>query len=73
MRKTYIGEKLIARQLRLEGKSYREIQQATGVRSRSTLSEWFKNLDLPPAVKILLDQKRIKAQEGVLKGVLSVA
>jgi len=45
-----------AYQLRLKGKSYGEIKRALGI-PKSTLSSWFKNLELPPAAQKLLEEK----------------
>jgi len=48
-----------ALKLRFAGKSYGEINQALGV-PKSTLSSWFKNLQLPPSIqKILIEKGRV--------------
>lgn len=63
----YKEEKQRALALRQEGKSYREIQKAIGVRSRSTLSLWFKDLKLSPSAKKILDAKKAQTLSNVLK------
>ncbi len=42
--------------LRLEGKSYGEIKSKLKI-PKSTLSSWFKNLELPPVIQKILDEK----------------
>jgi len=55
-----------AYQLRLKGKSYGEIKRALGV-PKSTLSSWFKNLELPTEVQKLLEEKGRVAREQLME------
>ncbi len=66
MPKIYAIEKLRAIKLRQEGKSYREIQHATGVRSRGTLSLWFQGIELTPAIQKIIDERRLRTEKNVL-------
>ncbi len=66
MPKVYKDEKMVAIKLRQQGKSYREIQKETGVRSRSTLTEWFKELKLSPAIQKIIDERKARTEKNVL-------
>ncbi len=53
--------------LRLEGKSYSFIQRELGIASKGTLSEWFRNLELPPRSKNLLKENmELATKRGLL-------
>lgn len=52
----HLKEEAIA--LRRGGKSYSEITKALGIKSKGTLSLWFKNLDLSKKSKDLLEKKQ---------------
>lgn len=58
-------DKALIFNLRKEGKTYREIQNLTGV-TRSTLSEWFKNEEWSAHVKKSNDTKRTKVNTARL-------
>ena len=47
--------------LRMQGKSYGEIRTVLGIK-KSTLSSWFKNLELPKSIKKIL--KEIEEASG---------
>lgn len=55
-----------AYQLRLKGHSYGEIKKALGI-PKSTLSSWFKDLELPPEAQKLLEEKGRVAQEQLME------
>ncbi|MDD5110510.1 MAG: hypothetical protein PHI63_04840 [Patescibacteria group bacterium] len=55
-----------ARRLRLQGRSYNEIWRILGV-PKSTLSEWFINLPLPPEAKARIAKR---TRHGALQGLL---
>ncbi len=67
MPKIYKNDKNLALQLRNQGKSYREIQKATSVRSRSTLSMWFKNFTPSPEAQKNFIRKNKKYVEKCWK------
>lgn len=66
MPKVYKEEKTLAIALRHKGKSYREIQKTVGVRSRSTLTEWFRDLELSPAIQKIVDERKARTEKNVL-------
>ena len=55
-------KKALAFKLRLEGNSYNEIRRRLGIKSKGTLSYWFKDLVLTPQAKTLLKKKMDIAQ-----------
>ena len=57
----HLKEEAIA--LRRGGKSYNEITKALGIKSKGTLSLWFKNLDLSKKSKDLLEKNNILAHQ----------
>lgn len=56
-------KKEAAFRLRLQGKSYGEILKTLDLRSKGTLSIWFKDLKLSPEAKKLLRKKMLVARE----------
>lgn len=52
--------------LRYKGKSYGEIKQLLAI-SKSTLSSWFKNLELPIATQKLLEEKGRMTREPLME------
>src|SRR4030042_2470197 len=52
--------------LRLGGKSYGEIKRVLGV-PKSTLSNWLKNLVLPPSVIKVLEEKRKATRKQLME------
>jgi len=59
---TYLkAHKTKAIKLRLQGKSYGEIKRTLGLRSKGTLSVWFKNLHLTPTAKKRLEKHTARA------------
>lgn len=55
-----------ALKLRLQGKSYNEISNSLGI-AKSTLSNWFTNLELPVSAK---DRIKQRVRAGSLRGLL---
>lgn len=55
-----------ALKLRLAGESYGEIRKSLGV-SKSTLSLWFKNLQLPSSAQKILKKKDIATRQQLLE------
>ncbi len=60
-------EKIIALKLRGLGKSYREVQSKIPGISRSTLSIWFRDLKLSPAAAKILEAKKERAENNIIK------
>ncbi len=52
--------------LRIKGKSYREIKGALGI-PKSTLSSWFKGLELPKSAQKILKEKDKKGRKKLLE------
>jgi len=60
-------DKILAIKLRLQGKSYGEIQKSLGV-SKSTLSEWLSNVVISEQARIRIEQRsRKKSVAGLIK------
>jgi len=60
------AQKQHAIKLRLAGRSYGEIRKALSVKSKGTLSVWFKNIKLTPRAKLLLKSNMLKASKKKL-------
>ncbi len=60
------NDKEKARALRLSGMSYTDILKKVGVKSKGTLSEWFKDLEITPEAKELLKSNIDRATERKL-------
>jgi len=52
--------------LRLKGKSYGEIKCVLNI-PKSTLSSWFKNLDLPLSIQKIIDLKRLAPRKQLME------
>lgn len=54
--------------LRIKGRSYNNIKKSLGLKSKGTLSQWFKDIKLPKkSLKLLAENNELAHKRGLLK------